>query len=255
MDLMPWVEVSPDSYVAEMGYGRAIVQSRVHPDNTQLYAVRLELPDGSVVFDREEVNPDLEHCLWAAFYKLPYLDQVEGYLKDCGLVFETLDWCEQALANEVDVIHKRRIESIKQWVSSHNMQPYELIDFPLPAQPSGAFEWTADGSEYHSDTPFGEAIISQNWDTGGTDRVWYQAHIMHPTGAALDCGRWRNFLEAEHALKRALAELGDPGNNAEALYCIDFTFDVCSRLLPPETEPIHLARLSALNKRLHFTLE
>lgn len=62
-------------------------------------------------------------------------------------------------------------------------------------------------------------------------------------------------MEAEQVLKKRLAKLDDPNVHPSCLENIQFTLDICERILPQDADPIHYSRLSNLGMRIYFALD
>jgi hypothetical protein len=62
-------------------------------------------------------------------------------------------------------------------------------------------------------------------------------------------------MEAEAELKKRVSEFGSPYIYEALLDYLDFTLDVCAKLLPEDTDPIHYARLESLETVVHLSLD
>lgn len=248
-----WIEIGTKKFVAEMPFGRALIEPRNPPMYNNQYVLHLELPSGKNVL---EGFYDFETAQTVAWVSLPLLDQVEGDLCECGLVTDTLNLCQGLISRERDAVHWLRIEHIKEWFARRVKQSYVRAKIPIPAYPPVAFDWKEDKDQFYVDTPHGRATITeirnQSIIGGG---IQHQAQIVHPTRASLNCYSWFDFMESEYAIKRTLDRMVHPQVYEEYLDFIDFTLDICDRVLPNDAEPIHWSRLDALKSCIHLALD
>lgn len=251
MKELTWNETNHGYYIAETQHGRAIVEPASAPDS---YNVRLELHSGEVVYHQDNIDLELAQELGQLFQ--PYFDKRQGRFDECGFVEETLKLCQPLISKERDANHWQRIEYIKEWIARYEGQSYNIEEIPVPTMPPIDFNWIEDGSRFYADTMYGQAVIVEKRSKntiGGSSR--HEAHIRHHTGAILDCSWWIDFMEAEYAIKQNLKVLERPGIYESNLSTIDFTLDICQRMLPEDADPIHFARLHTLATTLHLILE
>jgi hypothetical protein len=64
-----------------------------------------------------------------------------------------------------------------------------------------------------------------------------------------------DFVDAERALKERLIELDNPRIDQTTLDYMHFTLELCQRILPENTDPIHYGRLDALGTTIFFMLD
>jgi hypothetical protein len=254
---LPWTEAEENKYVAEMPCGRAIIEPFTPGVDDGRYIVQLELPSGEVIYRNTRETGDFEEVQGLAWVMLPLLDQVEGDLSECGRVVETLNLCQQYISRETDSIHWLRVEYIKEWLArEYTGETYKILKVQLPEYPPVEFNWLEDGHEYHIGTPYGRAIILETRMKGFVSgSIRHKAQIVHHTGAVLDCYSWVDFMEAEHAIKHRLDEIVFPDIFEEFLDYIHFTLDICARLLPEDSDPIHDSRLASLGTLIHLHLD
>lgn len=247
-----WVQIG-SNYIANLQYGRVVIV----PNDSVLpftpYTVRIEAKSGEIVATD---SLDLESCKQWAAVNLPLMDQATGDFSDCGNVVETLDLCQQLLSLEVDASHWLRIEHVKKWVAKYSKRFYQIVEIPLSKPTHYELDWQENGSLFIAYTPHGQAVIEETRDkniVGGGIR--HKARLVHRTGAVLNCGSYIDFMEADKILKCRLPELDQPYIDEIYLDNLDFTFAICERLLPEDTDPIHYARLEILKMRIHLTLD
>ena len=88
-----WVEVD-NKLIAEMQYGRAIIEPYDLALDDKAYRLRLVLPSGELL---SEWAGDLENAKSYAWVNLTRFDKVEGALGECGFIEETLKLCQQSV--------------------------------------------------------------------------------------------------------------------------------------------------------------
>jgi hypothetical protein len=245
-----WLKVG-DGYVAQFPYGKLTILP-IFPVDLTRYVVRIESAAGKVITSSEF---DLEGCKTWAAVNLPLLDGVSGEFGDCGKVQETLARCQQLLFSELDAVYWLWIDIIKAWMAARIGQPYTIKGMPRPRYSTDKLDWIEQDTEFVAETTYGRAIIRENRQVGvigGGSR--YAASIVHRSGASLDCFVWLDFVDAEQSIRKQLSAISKPSIDKEQLDTIRFTFDICQRVLPVETDPIHFARLQMLETRLQRAL-
>jgi len=251
LELIHWVE-SDQGCRAELQYGSVIIAPTVPANPYQPYTARIETRSGKVVATGEY---DFENCkVWAAV-NLPLLDEVSGNLAECGNVLDTLALCQPLLSTDTDSVHWMRIEHIKAWIAHETKRVYTAIPILLSRRSYEALHWIDQGMTFIADTPHGQAVIEQIRDTHILGQITHKARIRHHTGAELDVYSGPDFMEAEAAIKTQLMALDEPHLNEADLDILHFTLDICKRLLPSDSDPIHYARLDALGLAIHLALD
>ncbi len=254
-----WVDLG-ETYVATVQLGRAIIAPidpyigekhyRYPGIDTDLYRVRLETLSGTLIADE---TLDFEGCKKWAQVNLPLLDLVFGKLGGCGNVLETLEMAQRLLSTETDAIYWLSIERIKKWMAQYTGQTYEIRAILLPEHPLFEFDWIEDGKQFYEETPYGRMVITETRDRtiiGGGIR--HTAQIVHHSGAVLNGGSFIDFVEAEAEIKRRLRMFDLPHLELEN---VDFILDICEKILPLDTDPIHYARLGMLVTYIHYALD
>lgn len=251
MKTLHWVE-SGNGYVANLQHGRVVIAPTDPPNPHRPYTVYIETASGEVV---STDSFDLESCKAWASANLTVMDRGSGVYGNFGNAFETLELCQQLLHKDTDTGHWLRIEHVKQWVAEDSGQTYQVVDIPLPDHPPYELNWIEDGTTFYADTPHGRAVIEEvrpKYTIGG---IRHEAKIVHHSGTVMPCHSWVDFMDAETAIRESLTKLDLPHVAEWLLDCLDFTLDVCLRILPDETDPIHYVRLETLKMEMHLTLD
>jgi len=149
-------------------------------------------------------------------------------------------------------------------MANYTHQTYQVVEIPVPKHEPYQLHWQEVGNVFYAETPNGRVEIEetrehQRFLSGGV-RIRHKVRIIHHTGVILDkhpllgFADFLDFVDAERALQKQLARLDDPTIHFNTLPCMDFTLEICQRLLSESTDPIHYARLGMLASRISLAL-
>jgi len=156
----------------------------------------------------------------------------------------TLDKAAESIREHVHGSHIERLSRIRNWVIDRHID-IEVLLTPKK-ETLQTLEWDEINSKtFSASTPHGKAVILEKGVTA------HETWIEHNSGVKLKSFEtFIDFLDAENWVQKALNHLDDPSVNEVNLDSINFTLEICQRLLPHNIDPLINARLEYLEALL-----
>lgn len=161
---------------------------------------------------------------------------------------ETLDYCKTLLPENYPTAHRVRLELVREWIGQRS-QHISMDGLDVLTDWQGyQINWARHGELFEAETPYGLIVIRD------TDAGNFYIKLTDLTGVEYDNGEFsgasHSFEEAEAAVRDMLAEVDNPDVEDIHLSNLEFTLDICERLLPSDQVEPHRTRLSWLKGEL-----
>ncbi len=254
MDSINWVQTE-GKYSLHTLYGEATITEVACPASSMnvigspQYLPRFDHSDGDVSqaerpFDRFE---DAEG--WLLFGIVMEIDQPREDSSSVGRLISTLDFCQGLLPDDIHSSHFKRVELIKQILRGEPPLDTGLI----PPSPTRHLDWQQQDDKYYANTDHGRAIIietrdTRKWTSGGT--AHHEPRIEHPTGIAITGPSSIDFEVSETWIINKLNELNHPVGGEADLDNLHYTLQICAKVLPEDSNPLHYLRLEWMGARI-----
>ncbi len=254
MDGINWVQAE-GKYVLHTPYGKASITEVERPASSMnvtrslQYLSRFDNLDGSVsqaehLFDRFS---DAEG--WLLFGIVVEIDQPREDPSSVGRLISTLDFCQGLLPDDIHPSHFKRVELIKQVLQGERPLDTGLI----PPSAASHLDWQQQGNEYYADTDHGGAVIietrdTRKWSSRGT--IHHEPRIEHPIGVVITGPSSIDFEVSEAWIINKLNELNHPTGGEADLDNLHYTLQICTKVLPEDSNPLHYLRLEWIEARI-----
>jgi len=218
---------------------------------SQKYVIRLGDNNNVVLRDELGEHTEFEEAERLAVFIAVDLEQMGDKELAKTEMLKTLEFCQSLFPELIHPSHLQRLENIRQWVVNRITHENEMRRKPEPPAEE-LLNWTEQESNlYFANTSQGNAVVEEEIPVRSRFRLnpisTYKARIEHSTGAVYkSLETFSEFENAEDWVQQTLAELQDSRIAEYYLSNIHFTLSICRSSLPPNADPVHLARLEYL---------
>lgn len=250
MDKLNWV-YQGQQFVLEMVHGKAIIvetadqaKARIIGADKNKYLPRLELNDGTVrVSSHFRQFDDFETAeAFLLFHELAPLDSSDQ-------LSETLQKCATLLMSfSLHPSHLQRLQFVAETLELAVPSLRKILEFSVEEPRTMNLRWQQNGSRVSLDTHYGIATIIGKGELKTPYKVGsegYEPSIDHSTGVKLQGPRFYSFEAAEEWILAKLRQLDNPVGGKMDVDNIIFTLEICIKLLPEDSDPIHYVRIKS----------
>lgn len=253
METLNW-KFDGQKYSLETIYGKAIIKevvdktkSRIIGADKNKYLPRLELEDGSV--GKPSMFREFDDFESAESFLL-YNELASFSSKDD--LSQTLKYCADLLSREkLNPTHLQRLNFVAKALKLPGIKIAGIPETNDPKETENIV-WQEIANGYSAVTQYGTAVIIEKH--GVKTRRYgssssYRPLIKHSTGAKLRASHFQTFQAAADWIGQTLNQLDQPRGGKIDVENVIFTLDICIKLLPEESDPIHFVRINVMGAR------
>ncbi len=255
--MLKWQSIE-DSHIIMLQQGKAVISEKQHGTKT-IYLLHIEDKEGISISSFEPGFEDFETADVFVSANLIELDRVGiDETKFRSKLTATLDYCISLLSEPNRVFHRRRLESIKRWLT-HNPANYTTDDLPQNDWENRIFDWhQTNNLNMVGVPPHGKAFITEEVLDSHSHLIFgsginYSVQIEDSTGITLDDPyhfSGKDLVTAESRLRQILTELENPFVDESYVDYLAFTLQICRHLLPPDADLMQYIRLNYIETYL-----
>lgn len=252
----PW-NFSNSTYTLETEYGKAVIveiesSHEIMGGSRTIFLPRLEPIEGEQI-ESSQGFEDFESAeAWLIYGQLMDLDTTDQLL-------ETLDYCFTLLQKDPNPeSHQKRIELIKTILITQDSVEHDTHVYQGKSKRSEQFhldwDWNEDGSVSKAITDYGQiTIIEERSKKAGRfkiNHISHTAYIQHHSGIQEKSYPYFTFEDAEQWIIDRLIELDNPTGSEGDFDNLEFTLQICEKLMSEDANVMHLIRLKRISTDL-----